>query len=65
MEQKIIIVLFIGIIFLLLWGVKLIKKDALKWEKENFALWKENIDLKKSNKELLEANYNLTKKNGK
>ena len=65
MEEKIIIVLFLGLIFLLSWGVRLIKKDSLKWEEENFKLWKENLDLKKSNSELLDANYNLIKKNGK
>lgn len=65
MEQKFIIGLFFVIIFMLVWGVKLIKKDNLKWEEENFKLWKENLDLKKSNAELLDANYNLIKKNGK
>ena len=47
------------------WGVKILKKDGLIREEENFKLWKENRDLKKSNEELLEANYNLIKKNGK
>ncbi len=65
MEQKLIIVLFIAIIFMLLWGVKLIKKDALKWEEENYILRKENRDLKKINSEMMDANYKLIKKNGK
>lgn len=65
MEKEFIIGLFIGIILMLGWGVKILKKDGLVREEENFKLWKENRDLKKSNEELLEANYKLIKKNGK
>lgn len=65
MEKEFIIGLFIGIIFMLGWGVKILKKYGLIREEEKFKLWKENRDLKKSNSELLEANYKLIKKNGK
>ena len=62
MEKYFIIGLFIGIILMLGWGVKILKKDGLIREKENFKLWKENRDLKKSNSELLEASNILAKK---
>ena len=62
MEKEFIIGLFIGIILMLGWGVKILKKDGLIREEENFKLWKENRDLKKSNSELLEASNILAKK---
>ena len=51
-------VFFIIIIALLAWGVRLIRIELKKLERDN-------LDLRKSNKELLEANFKLTQKSNK
>jgi hypothetical protein len=71
--------LFLAIIALLAWGIRLIRIDLKKLELENIEFEKSNkelllkleksekelLDAEKSNKELIEVNYILSKKSNK
>jgi hypothetical protein len=63
MENETSIIVFVFIIILLGWGIKLIRKDNFELNKENLKLLEEISELRKSNNEMIKANFKLTKKN--
>jgi cell division protein FtsB len=65
MVNEAIVIVFLFVLILLIWGIKIIRQDNFNLTNENLELLKEISELEKSNRELVKANFNLIKKDKK